>query len=394
MLYIFRLLKMAFRMISRLFGTRKQFFILKSIIPFVIFIVTVALMLRLKPTKNPLIRLGGNFDLEIEKLPEKEQRRVIAHIRESVRQENTDEFLEEVLNQLNFTEIDLSTRPVDIMVHDMAIATLMKNIDYKLGQNGSKAEVPAVLKSLAEKVIGKDAFNRILSEMIALNRSVPDTREAECRKLTYDTSKMPSMSIIIIYTNEAFISIIRMLHSLIDRTPAKLLREIILVDDFSDHEDLKGKLERYIITRFPLEKIRLVRLSKRSGLIRARMIGAHLAVGDVLIFLDAHCEVINLWCEPLLQRIQEKRNAVVVPVIDVIDSKTMEYYKGSDGYFFIGGFKWTGHFYWIPVPEYEAKTKKHHYEPTRTPTMAGGLFAIDRKYFWEMGSYDPHMESG
>jgi len=27
----------------------------------------------------------------------------------------------------------------------------------------------------------------------------------------------------------------------------------------------------------------------------------------------------------------------------------------------------------------------------RTPTMAGGLFAMDRKYFAEMGKYDPGL---
>ena len=30
--------------------------------------------------------------------------------------------------------------------------------------------------------------------------------------------------------------------------------------------------------------------------------------------------------------------------------------------------------------------------PMRTPTMAGGLFSIDRDYFYEIGSYDAGNE--
>lgn len=30
--------------------------------------------------------------------------------------------------------------------------------------------------------------------------------------------------------------------------------------------------------------------------------------------------------------------------------------------------------------------------PLRTPTMAGGLFSIDRDYFYELGSYDEGMD--
>ena len=30
--------------------------------------------------------------------------------------------------------------------------------------------------------------------------------------------------------------------------------------------------------------------------------------------------------------------------------------------------------------------------PLRTPTMAGGLFSIDKEYFYEIGAYDEGMD--
>lgn len=54
-----------------------------------------------------------------------------------------------------------------------------------------------------------------------------------CSQVKYP-QHLPSASVIIIFINEAWSSLIRTIHSVINRTPKHLLREIILVDDFSD----------------------------------------------------------------------------------------------------------------------------------------------------------------
>lgn len=85
---------------------------------------------------------------------------------------------------------------------------------------------------------------------------------------------------------------------MLNRSPKHLLREIILVDDFSDKPFLKAKLDLYVAEHLPL--VRIVRLPKREGLIIARMEGARLATSDVLIFLDSHVEANTNWLPPLL----------------------------------------------------------------------------------------------
>lgn len=65
------------------------------------------------------------------------------------------------------------------------------------------------------------------------------------------------------------------------------------------------------------------------GLTRARLAGARYAAGDVLVFLDSHCETQADWLRPLLQRIKDSSHAVVVPIIDVIEASNF-YYSVQD----------------------------------------------------------------
>lgn len=43
------------------------------------------------------------------------------------------------------------------------------------------------------------------------------------------------------------------------------------------------------------------------------------------------------------------------------------------------------------LPKREEKRRSHKSEPYYSPTHAGGLFAINRKYFLKLGAYDPGL---
>lgn len=55
----------------------------------------------------------------------------------------------------------------------------------------------------------------------------------------------------------------------------------------------------------------------------------------------------------------------------------------------VGGFDWSLQFNWHPIPERDRRDRKRAIDPVRSPTMAGGLFSIDRNYFEKLGTYDP-----
>ena len=66
-------------------------------------------------------------------------------------------------------------------------------------------------------------------------------------------------------------------------------------------ESLSTPLDNYL-NDFPVPA-RVIRMKERQGLIRARLKGAEEAVGQVLIFLDAHMEATEGWLVPILSEI-------------------------------------------------------------------------------------------
>lgn len=91
----------------------------------------------------------------------------------------------------------------------------------------------------SEKTFGINQFNLWISDKIALNRSLPDIRKPLCKNKTYPPpNELPTTSVIIVYHNEAFSTLLRTVISVINRSPKQVLSEIILVDDFSSRSNL------------------------------------------------------------------------------------------------------------------------------------------------------------
>ncbi|XP_004430828.2 PREDICTED: inactive polypeptide N-acetylgalactosaminyltransferase-like protein 5 [Ceratotherium simum simum] len=231
----------------------------------------------------------------------------------------------------------------------------------------------------------KYGFNTIISKILGNERDVPDTRNKMCLQKYYPTS-LPTASIVICFHNEEFNALFRTVSSIMNLTPHHLLEEIILVDDMSEFDDLKEKLDYHL--EFFRGKIKLIRNKKQEGLIRARLIGASRASGDVLVFLDSHCEVNKVWLEPLLYAIAKDPKMAVCPLIDVIDYMTLEYQPSP---VVRGAFNWHLQFKWDNVFSYEMDGPEGPTRPIRSPAMAGGIFAINRHYFNEIGQYDKGM---
>lgn len=203
-------------------------------------------------------------------------------------------------------------------------------------------------------------------------------------KKFYPVSKMPAVSVIVVFYNEARSTLLRTAWSVIDRTEPSLLKELILVDDGSDREHLKEALDRDVAD---MPKTRVVRLKERSGLIRAKVHGVEASSGEILAFIDSHCEVNDGWLAPMIDRIVRNRRTIAMPIVDVIDMDTFEVKQAIVEK---GVFSWSLYFYWLAPRGHvmEPHYDRYGIDILSCPVMAGGLFAIDRDYFYEIGAYD------
>uniref|UniRef100_A0A672RI49 Polypeptide N-acetylgalactosaminyltransferase 8 n=1 Tax=Sinocyclocheilus grahami TaxID=75366 RepID=A0A672RI49_SINGR len=240
----------------------------------------------------------------------------------------------------------------------------------------------------AEELFQKYGYNAFLSDQLPLDRELPDTRDHRCIGREYPHN-LPTLSVVLIYLDEALSVIQRAICSIINRTPAHLLKEIILVDDHSTNEDLKTQLHVYIssINEKHPGLVKMVTHSEQKGLSQARISGWKAATGDVVAILDAHIEVHVKWAEPLLARIQSDRTLVLSPVFDKVnyyDLQVTKYFASAHG------FDWALWCMYVGFPQkwYDQKDPS---QPGKSPSVMG-ILVIDRLFFGEIGTLDGGME--
>ncbi|KAK1159964.1 polypeptide N-acetylgalactosaminyltransferase 9 isoform X1 [Acipenser oxyrinchus oxyrinchus] len=253
-----------------------------------------------------------------------------------------------------------------------------------LGQGG----VAATLRDdshESESKYEEYGYNAQLSDRISLDRSIPDYRPKK-QQMTYP-SALPQMAVVFIFVNEALSVILRSVHSVVNHTPPQLLKEIILVDDNSDSVELKFNLDQYVNKRYP-GLVKIMRNSKREGLIRARIHGWKAATAPVVGFFDAHVEFNIGWAEPILSRVREDRTRILLPAIDNIKYNTFEVQQYANA---AHGYNW-GLWCMYIIPPQDWLDKGDETAPIRTPAMIGCSFVVDRNYFGEIGLLDPGME--
>lgn len=236
----------------------------------------------------------------------------------------------------------------------------------------------------------KDPLNRfgihlLNSVDLGVNRTIRRTRPDACGLKDWKKlGTLPRATVIITYRDEPRSTLLRTVVSVIEQSPSDLLEEIILIDDNNEDATIGSELSS-------IAKVRVLRNEKREGLIRSRIIGTKAAKGEVLVFLDSHCECEPGWLEPLLFRVKANPKRLASPVINNINLYSYEIEPVST--YLRGGFNWNLDFFWEWIPARDRARRIR--DPTysfKTPAIAGGLFAIDRQWFMDLGLYDDGME--
>lgn len=205
----------------------------------------------------------------------------------------------------------------------------------------------------------------------------PDTRPSGCKDVTGDFSDL-KVSIVIPWLAEAWEHMRDTLQALLHFTPDELVEEFMFISD--GNPDSREKELKAISS-----KVKVLALKERHGLILAKMKGVDMAVGPVIVFMEAHCIVNRNWLQPLLERVRLNPKTLAMPALDQIPQDNWRsYHTMPSGHW---RFEWNLNL----VYSNPAGLIGHTSEPFPSPGTSGGIFAMRKDWFQKLGLFDPGM---
>ncbi|NXN10184.1 GALT5 acetylgalactosaminyltransferase, partial [Indicator maculatus] len=266
-------------------------------------------------------------------------------------------------------------------------ATLAPRDPRAPGQFGRPVAVPNGKQEEAKSRWKEGNFNVYLSDMIPVDRAIADTRPAGCSD-QWVHNDLPTTSIIMCFVDEVWSTLLRSVHSVLSRSPPHLIEEIILVDDFSTKGRSSSPTPSSAKAGHPQSLPRITMASWAWKLSRegdsTTSLGSLLQASSTLTpnnFLLTFRWNLLGW-----HFSQQCDSELVISIFSLFSYMTVDNFQR-------GIFTWPMNFGWRQIPqEIIEKNKIKETDVIRCPVMAGGLFSIDKKYFFELGTYDPGLD--
>ena len=234
-----------------------------------------------------------------------------------------------------------------------------------------------------ERVYGDTHAFSHLRRNLSIKHFFPHT----CGLYRFDTERLPTVSLVVTLRNEQPDMVSMTVQSILARTPPLLLKEVIIVDD-SDRK-VSEELRRL---KELSKKVIVLPTTQREGCARSRIIGAKVATGTVLMFVDSHIEMLSsTWYQHLVLPIVENPHTITSQQLQFMGDLPNHTYddpvsRGS--HYGITNVKFHFSYDSYRFSPTEHKERPPAVEPFEMPFAPGALFAIRRDEFWRLGGYD------
>eukprot|EP00397_Hematodinium_sp_SG-2012_P033298 GEMP01035559.1.p1 GENE.GEMP01035559.1~~GEMP01035559.1.p1 ORF type:complete len:429 (+),score=54.29 GEMP01035559.1:307-1593(+) len=231
---------------------------------------------------------------------------------------------------------------------------------------------------------------RLIPERIPL----PDLRPAKCPNVAESLSStgmadgmakdksrvaLAQVSIVIPTLNETWEHTSQTFLAILANTPHELVKEIIMVSDGGD--TYEAELLQILNHKINLT---VIQNSKREGLIRSKNRGAAIAKADILLFFEPHALPEPGWLQPLIIYLQRNPNGVAQPGLDI---------WGDDNHFtFTGTAYYRLEWNFEMIVDSSLSVPNDQIDATPIPVSPGGIFAIRKQRFKDLGMYDDQLE--